>query len=360
MADDLAAARAIYADKAVLVSGAGGSIGAELSRQVLGCGPAVLILYELNEYALYSVDMALRAEAERAGVRLVPVLGSVADGDQVARVLAAHRVDVVIHAAAYKHVPLVEANPLAGIANNGLGTHAFARAAQTAGVGRFILISSDKAVRPANVMGASKRLAELVVQDLASRRSETMFSIVRFGNVFGSSGSVVQRFADQIRAGGPVTVTHPQMTRYFMTIEEAVHLVLYAGAMALGGEVFVLDMGRPVPIVTLARQMIDAARCGELEIVFTGLRPGEKLTEELSLTGALGKTAHPKIFAAQDAGLPETEIALLLRKLQREVAVGDAQAALHALQFHGVGPIDGDAPAGICQGGHPTGERGSG
>lgn len=341
IADDLAYARDSYAGKVVLISGAGGSIGTELSRQILDCGPAALILYELSEYALYTVDMALRDQAARAGVPLVAVLGSVVDSDQVARVLTAHRVEVIMHAAAYKHVPLVEANPLAGIANNGLATHAFARVAEAAGVGRFVLISSDKAVRPVNVMGASKRLAELVVQDLARRSSGTVFPIVRFGNVFGSSGSVVQRFRAQITAGGPVTVTHPRMTRYFMTVEEAVRLVLHAGALAQGSEIFVLDMGQPVPILALARQMIAAAGRAGTEIVFTGPRPGEKLAEELSARGALDRTVHPKIFMARDAALSETETALLLRKLQREVAAGEAQAACHALQFHGVGCLEG-------------------
>ncbi len=346
------AARDSYAGKTVLVSGAGGSIGTELCRQVLACGPAGLILYELNEFALYTVELALRDPAARAGIPLVAVLGSVAEGDQVARVLATHRVEVILHAAAYKHVPLVEANPLAGIANNGLGTQVFAHAAAAAGVARFVLISSDKAVRPANVMGASKRLAELVVQDLARRSPGTVFSIVRFGNVFGSSGSVVQRFRAQIAAGGPVTVTHPRMSRYFMTIEEAVRLVLHAGALAQGGEVFVLDMGRPVPILALARQMIAAAGRAETEIVFTGPRPGEKLTEALSESGVLEKTGHPKILTAREAPLSDTETALLLRKLQREVAAGNAQAACHALQFHGVGtPGGAAAPAegGVAQ-----------
>lgn len=332
--------RTPYAGRTVMITGAGGSIGAELCRQILACRPATLVLFEMSEVALYTVDMALRSEAARQGTELVAVLGSVADPAQVARVFTAHDIAVVIHAAAYKHVPLVEINPLSGIANNGLGTHVLARAAQAAGVGRFLLVSSDKAVRPTNVMGASKRLAELVVQDFAGRGGRTVFGIVRFGNVLASSGSVVHRFREQIRTGGPVTVTDPRVTRYFMTVQEAVRLVLRAGAMAQGGEVYVLDMGRPVPIVTLARQMIEAAghrvRAAQtvesgIEIVFTGLRPGEKLIEELSLSGSYKATAHPKIFAAQEPGLSEIEVAALLRSLTRAVAASDVAGALAIL-----------------------------
>jgi len=253
------AARATYAGKCILVSGAGGSIGSELCRQILAFGPSRLILFELGELALYTVEMDLRPLAEGSGTDIVPVLGSVTDPRAVRRVMTQHRVDVVLHAAAYKHVPLVEANPVAGLANNVLGTRTLARASAEAGVGRFILISTDKAVRPTNVMGASKRLSELVVQDLASRSRGTVFAMVRFGNVLGSSGSVIPLFQSQIARGGPVTLTHDDVTRYFMTIEEAVRLVLLAGAFARGGEVFVLDMGAPVAIRDLARQIIVAS-----------------------------------------------------------------------------------------------------
>ncbi|ABV95585.1 polysaccharide biosynthesis protein CapD (plasmid) [Dinoroseobacter shibae DFL 12 = DSM 16493] len=324
-----------YADRVVLISGAGGSIGSELCRQVLACRPAKLVLYELNELALYNVDMELRSLAEVTGTELVPVLGSVTDPRQVRGVLAEHKVQVVLHAAAYKHVPLVEANPLAGLANNVFGTQTLAREAAEYGIERFILISSDKAVRPTNVMGASKRLAELVIQDLETRYTGTVFTMVRFGNVLGSSGSVVPLFQEQIRRGGPVTVTDPKVTRYFMTVQEAVRLVLTAGSMARGGEVFVLDMGAPVPIVQLARQVIesagytvrdDATPDGDIEIVFTGLRPGEKMFEELTITDDHIGTRHPKLFCAREQSLSEIEIAGILRSLRQAVASGDPDA----------------------------------
>lgn len=328
---------ASYAGRVVLISGAGGSIGSELARQVLACRPAKLLLYELNELALYSIEMELRPLAEDSQVALVPVLGSVTDPRQVQQVLTGHDVQVVIHAAAYKHVPLVEANPLSGLANNVLGTQTLARAAEDAGVERFILVSSDKAVRPTSVMGASKRLAELVVQDLAARAKGTVFTMVRFGNVLGSSGSVVPLFQDQISRGGPVTVTDPEVKRYFMTVREAVHLVLRAGAMASGGEVFVLDMGEEVAILQLARQVIESAGytvCddanpdGDIAIEITGLRPGEKLREELTLSGERLVTAHPKIFCARENFLSEIEVASALRGLREAIAAGSPEAAL--------------------------------
>ena len=244
---------------------------------------------------------------------------------------------VVLHAAAYKHVPLVEANPLAGLANNVLGTRTLARAAAAASVERFILISSDKAVRPTNVMGASKRLAELVLQDLATRSNSTIFTMVRFGNVLGSSGSVVPLFQDQISRGGPVTVTDARVKRFFMTIREAVQLVLKAGAEAKGGEVFVLDMGAPVPIIKLARQVIESAGYtvrdddtpdGDIEIQMIGLRPGEKIEEELTLSDDLIGTRHPKIFCAREKYLSEIEVAGVLRGLRQALAASDEPAAL--------------------------------
>lgn len=329
---ELAEACESYAGRSVLVSGAGGSIGSELCRQILNCGPAKLVLYELSELALYTVHQELMQLNEGLGVELVPILGSVTDQRQVGKVLTGHGVQVVLHAAAYKHVPLVESNPLPGLANNVLGTQTLAREAAKAQVERFILISSDKAVRPANVMGASKRLAELVVQDLATRNAETVFTMVRFGNVLGSSGSVVPLFQEQVRRGGPVTVTGVDVKRYFMTIHEAVQLVLKAGADAKGGEVFVLDMGKPVSIMQLARQVIESAGYtvrdaetpeGDIEIEMIGLRPGEKIEEELTLSGDLIGTRHQKIFCAHEGTLSEIEIAGVLRGLREVLSSGD-------------------------------------
>ena len=330
-----------YQDRVVLVSGAGGSIGSELCRQVLACRPRKLVLYELSELALYTIHQELVQQVEGTDIELVPVLGSVTDPRQVRMVLAHHGVQVVLHAAAYKHVPLVEANPLPGLANNVFGTQTLARAAARCGVERFILISSDKAVRPTNVMGASKRMAELVVQDLATRHPGTIFTMVRFGNVLGSSGSVVPLFQDQISRGGPVTVTDPRVKRYFMTIREAVQLVLQAGAEAQGGEVFVLDMGEPVSILQLARQVIESAgysvrdeACpdGDIAIDIIGLRPGEKMEEELTLSPDLITTRHQKIFCAREAVWSEIEVAALIRGLRQAVAAGDERAARHLIE----------------------------
>ena len=325
-----------YRDRVVLVSGAGGSIGSELCRQVLSCRPRRVILYELSELALYTVDQEMRQLTDGTGIDIVPVLGSVTDPRQVRQVLTEYQVQVVLHAAAYKHVPLVEANPLPGLANNVFGSQTLAREAAELGVERFILISSDKAVRPTNVMGASKRLAELVVQDLATRFTGTIFTMVRFGNVLGSSGSVVPLFQEQIARGGPVTVTDPRVKRFFMTIREAVQLVLKAGSAANGGEVFVLDMGAPVPIMRLARQVIESAGYtvrdnatpdGDIEIVVTGLRPGEKLEEELTLTGDLVETQYEKVFSVREEHLSEIEVAAVLRGLRHALAQSDPQAA---------------------------------
>ncbi|MEL7097598.1 MAG: nucleoside-diphosphate sugar epimerase/dehydratase [Pseudomonadota bacterium] len=330
-----------YRGKSVLISGAGGSIGAELCRQILEMGAAKLVLFELSELALYKVEQEMEQLAADTGskIELVPVLGSVTDARQVRKVLDAHKIEVVLHAAAYKHVPLVEKNPLTGMANNVLGTHTLAQEAASAGCERFILVSSDKAVRPTNVMGASKRLAELVVGDMASRvppDAWPIFAMVRFGNVLGSSGSVVPLFQEQLQRGGPITVTHPDVSRYFMTVQEAVNLVLRAGAMARGGEVFVLDMGKPVHIDQLARQVIESAGYtvrdaknpdGDIEIQYTGLRPGEKMTEELTLSGNLIGTTHRKIFSTDRSPLSEFEIAAALRSLRTALATGDEDAA---------------------------------
>ena len=334
-------ARMTYAGKVVLISGAGGSIGSELCRQVLDCKPSKIILFELSELGLYQIDMEMRsiAEQEEIAVDILPVLGTVTDSRQVRKLLTVHGVQVVLHAAAYKHVPLVEANPLTGLVNNVFGTQTLAEQAAKAGVERFILISSDKAVRPANVMGASKRLAEMVVQDLAQRAGSTgttVFSMVRFGNVLGSSGSVVPLFQEQLSRGGPLTVTDKGVERYFMTVQEAVKLVLQAGAISRGGEVFVLDMGKPVPILQLARQVIESAGYevrdadnpdGDIEIEITGLRPGEKMTEELTLSDDVIGTVYPKIFSTREEGLSQIEIASALRSLREAFVASDEDRA---------------------------------
>lgn len=330
---------AAYFERSVLISGGGGSIGSELCRQMLECRPSRIVLYELSELALYQIYHEVEQLADGSGIEIVPILGSITDGRQVRSVLKDYAIQVVLHAAAYKHVPLVERNPLAGLANNVLGTHTLVTEAANHGVERFVLISSDKAVRPTNIMGASKRLAELVVQDVALRignQTGRVFSIVRFGNVLGSSGSVVPLFQEQLRRGGPLTVTHPEVSRYFMTVQEAVQLVLQAGSMAKGGEVFVLDMGKPVRIEELARQIIEGAGYtvrdgenpdGDIEIEFMGLRPGEKMTEELTINGTLIGTGNKKIFYAQEKGLSEIEIASILRSLRHALAASDEEAA---------------------------------
>jgi FlaA1/EpsC-like NDP-sugar epimerase len=326
-----------YAGRSVLVTGAGGSVGGELCRQLIGAGVRRLVLLEQAEPALYAIDRDLRPAAAAAGVELVPLLGSAGDAACVGAALRDAAVEVVLHAAAHKHVPLVEANPLAGIANNVLVTRSLAVACAVAGVGRFVLVSTDKAVRPSGVMGATKRLAEQIVQDIARRTPATGFAIVRFGNVLGSSGSVVPLFRDQIARGGPVTVTHPEATRYFMTLPEAARLVLVAGSFAAPGDaaLCVLDMGAPVRILDLARQMIAAAGLeprlpggsgGDIEIVFTGLRPGEKLTEELLIGGTLAATPHPKIRVAREPAPPPLRLAAALRALRAAVERGDAAA----------------------------------
>lgn len=321
---------AIVADslyqKSVMVTGAGGSIGSELCRQIIRHKPSTLVLFEQSEFSLYSIERELRSinEVEGLGVSLHPVLGSVAHRRRGEAVMRAFGIQTVYHAAAYKHVPLVEHNVIEGVQNNVFGTWHTAEAAIAAGVERFVLISTDKAVRPTNVMGASKRLAELVLQGLAQRQSKTVFSMVRFGNVLGSSGSVVPLFRDQIRDGGPVTVTHQDIIRYFMTIPEASQLVLQAGSMGRGGEVFVLDMGEPVKIADLARKMIhlmgleektDDNPAGDIEVVYTGLRPGEKLYEELLIGDDPQGTAHPRIMMAREVSMPWDEVAQLLERL---------------------------------------------
>ncbi len=326
--------------KVVLVTGAGGSIGSELCRQILAVNPAKLLLIEQSEFALYAIHQEL--EEKLAGLDgatppvLVPLLASVQDDDRMREIMSTWHPDTVYHAAAYKHVPLVEHNPAAGIKNNVLGTLRTAQAAAENGVTDFVLISTDKAVRPTNVMGASKRLAEMALQALAASQAGTQngtkFSMVRFGNVLGSSGSVVPKFRQQIRDGGPITLTHPEVTRYFMTIPEAAQLVIQAGAMAKGGDVFVLDMGRPVKIMDLAWRMVELSGLtvrdvqnseGDIEIAVTGLRPGEKLYEELLIGENPKPTVHPRIMKAHEEFIPWVEFEAKLTALEMALNVND-------------------------------------
>ncbi|WP_238070206.1 nucleoside-diphosphate sugar epimerase/dehydratase [Psychrobacter sp. Ps1] len=308
--------------KSVLITGAGGSIGSELCRQVIKNKPKCIVLYELSEYALYTIDQELTAKKannkDYENIEVVAIIGNVTNEDNLLRVFNAYQIQTVYHAAAYKHVPIVEHNPFEGVINNSKGTYHCARAAIRAKVDTFVLISTDKAVRPTNIMGASKRLAELVCQGLSQNTDHTVISMVRFGNVLGSSGSVVPVFTKQIEQGKPITVTHPDVTRYFMTIPEAANLVIQAGAMAKGGEVFVLDMGEPVKIVDLARRMIHLSGHrtktidnpnGDIEIIFTGLRSGEKLYEELIIgDDNIETTDHSLIMQAIEHSFPMTEV----------------------------------------------------
>jgi FlaA1/EpsC-like NDP-sugar epimerase len=319
-----------YRARRVLVTGAGGSIGSELCRQLMSCRPEKLILMDHSELSLFNAERELRDLAP--DLEVVCVLGSICDAPLVRAVMTDHAIEIVLHAAAYKHVAMVENNALEGMRNNVLGTKTLADAARNAGVERFILVSTDKAVRPSSVMGASKRLAELVIQDMATRSTTTCFSMVRFGNVLGSSGSVIPLFADQIKHGGPVTLTHAGVTRYFMTISEAVRLVLLTGSFAQGGDVFVLDMGKPVPIRDLALRMIEQAGHtlrdaktpnGDIEIRITGLRPGEKLHEELLIGSDMLTTPHPKILRAQESHLSEIETATALNALRQAIETRD-------------------------------------
>jgi FlaA1/EpsC-like NDP-sugar epimerase len=324
--------------KIVMVTGAGGSIGSELCRQIVKQGPKRLILFELSEYNLYAIEEELRAGAAD-DLEIVPLIGSVVNRARVDQVVKRWKPQTIYHAAAYKHVPVVEDNPCEGVMNNTIGTLVMCQSVERHRVENFVFISTDKAVRPTNVMGATKRLAEQVVQAHAAKDGATRYSIVRFGNVLGSSGSVVPRFRAQIRDGGPVTVTHPEMTRYFMTIPEAAQLVIQAGAMAAGGEVFVLDMGEPVRILDLARRMIelsgltertDAQPDGDIEIVISGLRPGEKLYEELLIGNNPEKTRHPLIMKAHEGFIGMGELEPELAKA-REIAVANDDEGVRAL-----------------------------
>ena len=324
-----------------MVTGAGGSIGSELCRQIIKQKPQSLVLFESSEFALYSIekelnDIALQSELS---IRIIPVLGNVIDDVLVTSVIRTYAVKTIYHAAAYKHVPIVENNVVSGIRNNVWGTKTCAQAASKCGVENFVLISTDKAVRPTNVMGSSKRLAELVLQALAAKeqdkddtQAKTNFSMVRFGNVLGSSGSVVPLFTKQIADGGPVTITHRDITRYFMTIPEAAQLVIQAGAMGQGGEVYVLDMGKSVKINDLAKKMIqltgltiktELAPDGDIEITYTGLRPGEKLYEELLIGGNVEGTEHERIMKAKEVSMTWQDLTQLLAELEKSMSEFD-------------------------------------
>lgn len=327
-------------NKTVLVTGAGGSIGSELCRQIVALGPTTLLLFEHSEFNLYNILSELEQKVSRESllVKILPILGSVQNQIKLLDVMKSWRVDTVYHAAAYKHVPMVEHNIAEGVLNNVMGTLYTAQAAVQAGVENFVLISTDKAVRPTNVMGSTKRLAELTLQALSgelapvmfndasniSQVNKTRFTMVRFGNVLGSSGSVIPLFHKQIKSGGPLTVTHPKITRYFMTIPEAAQLVIQAGSMGQGGDVFVLDMGEPVKIVELAEKMIhlsglsvrtDRNVHGDISIEFTGLRPGEKLYEELLIGDNVAATQHPMIMRANEDSLPWDMLKIKLNDL---------------------------------------------
>ena len=331
--------------KTVLISGAGGSIGSELCRQILQVGPKQLLLLDHSEYGLYAIESELRTQLNAnpsLKTELIPLLGNVRDAERLEAIFTKWSIDTVYHAAAYKHVPLVEHNPSEGLQNNVLGTLNLAQAAKKHHTTNFVLISTDKAVRPTNVMGATKRFSELVLQALANEEnSGTCFSMVRFGNVLGSSGSVVPLFREQIRAGGPVTLTHAEVTRYFMTIPEAAQLVIQAGAMAKGGEVFVLDMGQPIKIYDLAKRMVELSGlsvknpqtgAGDIEIVVTGLRPGEKLYEELLIGENPTSTTHPRIMMASEDFLPWEALRAELALLQEGLSKDDFQMLVGQLQ----------------------------
>ena len=331
-------------NQTVMVTGAGGSIGSELCRQIVSVGPATLILYDHSEFNLYTIHAELEAciQSGDLNVRLVPILGSVRDHERLLSAMALHNVNTVYHAAAYKHVPMVECNIAEGVHNNVFGTLNTAQAAIQAGVSHFVLISTDKAVRPTNIMGSTKRLSELILQALAVEAklklqhadgtaifpNRTRFTMVRFGNVLGSSGSVIPRFQQQIEAGGPVTVTHPEITRYFMTIPEAAQLVIQAGSMGSGGDVFVLDMGQPVKIAELAKKMVLLSGLtlrspqdpdGDISIQYTGLRPGEKLYEELLIGDNVTSTPHQKIMRAHEGFTTWSDLKPALDRLRAAV-----------------------------------------
>ena len=312
------------ADKTLLVTGAGGSIGSEICRQSVKFEPHTLLLMDSSEYGLYQIEQELLSLRLDSDVKIIPLLMSILDQKAIDEALSIWRPDIIFHTAAYKHVPLTEHNVLSTIKNNILGTFSLVNAAHVKNVQNFVLVSTDKAVRPTNLMGASKRIAEMIVQSFSTQSTVTKYSIVRFGNVLGSSGSVVPLFTQQISKGGPVTITHPSITRFFMTISEAAQLVIQAGALSVGGEVFVLKMGEPVEIVTLARKMIaqagysektDQNPLGDIEIVYTGLRPGEKLFEELVMEGVVSETAHAQILKVDEPCIEYDELLSSIRDL---------------------------------------------
>lgn len=336
-------------NKTVMVTGAGGSIGTELCRQLANHHPSMIILFERSEFSLYAIENDLRDQvaALKCGRRIdiVPVLGSVTDAALVEKTIGLYQVDTIYHAAAYKQVPMLERNVISGIRNNIFGTFILAKAADKYRVANFIFVSTDKAVRPANIMGATKRFAEQILQAMNAGDPGTRFSMVRFGNVLGSSGSVLPLFGKQILNGGPVTVTHPDITRYFMTVEEAAQLVIQAGALAQGGEVFVLDMDKPVRIADMARKMIelmgysvcddcamDACTCERgIGIRYTELREGEKMTEELLIDMAVSGTAHPKIFRSMEQFHPLPALDAFLQRLEYACARMDQHLARRTL-----------------------------
>ncbi len=325
--------------KSVMVTGAGGSIGSELCRQIAKSDPTRMVLFELSEFNLYQIENELRTRFP--DLELIPVLASIQDTEMLRDTMNKNQIQTIYHAAAYKHVPMVESNPLAGIRNNVFGTSNVALVAAEFDVEKFVLVSTDKAVRPTNIMGATKRFAELYIQGIAELGFSTEYAIVRFGNVLGSSGSVVPLFTKQIQAGGPITVTHPDITRYFMTIPEAAQLVIQAGAMGKNGEVFVLDMGQSVKIVDLATKMAHLMGhvlktpqnpTGDIELKFSGLRPGEKLYEELLIDDADTTTQHPRIMGADETKLPFEDVVILFDELNRILLSQDANQAKALLQ----------------------------
>jgi FlaA1/EpsC-like NDP-sugar epimerase len=338
-------------NKVVIVTGAGGSIGSELCRQVLSLGPTKLLMVDQSEFALYAVHQELLSIFPDKELALIPLLGSVKDDDRMQEIMTTWHPDTLYHAAAYKHVPMVEHNIAEGIKNNVFGTLCAARAAMQYNVSDFVLVSTDKAVRPTNIMGASKRLSEIVLQALAATDERTSFSIVRFGNVLDSSGSVVPKFRQQIRGGGPITLTHRDITRYFMTIAEAAQLVIQSGAMAKGGDVFVLDMGQPVKIYDLAQRMIELSGLnlrdennpdGDIAIEVVGLRPGEKLYEELLVGENPQPTSHPRVMKAHEEFSPWERLEDDLKGLEMLLNVNDVGAIRLMMErlVAGYKPID--------------------
>jgi len=332
--------RADITNKVVMITGAGGSIGSELCRQIIQLQPKKIVLFEQNEFSLYTIDQELIQKNLK--IDIVPILGSVLDSKQVERVCKTFSVQTIYHAAAYKHVPMIELNNFSGIENNIFGTLSCAEAAVLSNVDTFVLISTDKAVRPTNIMGATKRFSEMILQALSKKYNDkaTNFSMVRFGNVLDSSGSVIPLFNKQIKEGGPVTVTDPAIIRYFMTIPEAAQLVIQAGAMSKGGDVFVLDMGEPVKILNLAKKMIHLSGLnikdsnnpnGDIEILFTGLRPGEKLYEELLIGDSVLETEHQLILRSNEEMLPWSDLKLILNKLKTSVDKQNLEGARQAL-----------------------------